>query len=155
MTAYDNTPYKYPRDRSKQNKTTQKKPSEKSRKPSNRTTTIHLRLARFLVSLRDSVRSARAALRASNTHCAADIIIGEPGGTASRPADNKRASFTTLQTDAKSHHEQKYTTRRGHKERNENDNSMYHFPSHCTQLRPHPNSNSSVLSPATLGRHTG
>ena len=94
MTAYNNTSYKHPRDRS--NQKTQKKPPKKSRKPNNRTTTIHLRLARLLVSLRASVRSARAALRASNTHCAADIIIGEPGGTASRPANNKQASFTTL-----------------------------------------------------------
>ena len=95
MTAYNNTSYKHPRDRSNQKKT-QKKPPKKSRKPNNRTTTIHLRLARLLVSLRASVRSARAALRASNTHCAADIIIGESGGTASRPANNKQASFTTL-----------------------------------------------------------
>ena len=94
MTAYNNTSYKHPRDRSNQNNP--KETTEKSRKPNNRTTTIHLRLARLLVSLRDSVRSARAALRASNTHCASDIIIGEPGGTASRPADNKQASFTTL-----------------------------------------------------------
>ena len=92
MTAYNNTSYKHPRDGSNQKKS-QKKPPKKSRKPNNRTTIITLTL---LVSLRASVRSARAALRASNTHCAADIIIGEPGGTASRPANNKQASFTTL-----------------------------------------------------------
>ena len=54
----------------------------------------NLRLASLLVSFNVSVRSARAALRASITHWAADIIIGDPGETAFNPAENNNHKFT-------------------------------------------------------------
>ena len=55
------------------------------------------RLANFLVSFCVSVRSARAALRANMTHCAADITTGKPVETDCRPADNKYNNISKTQ----------------------------------------------------------
>ena len=49
----------------------------------------NLRLAKVFVSFMASFRSLRAAHRANITHCAADIMTGDPEGTDSNPAKQK------------------------------------------------------------------
>ena len=52
------------------------------------------RRAKVFVSFKVSVRAARAAIWASNTHWAADITMGDPGATDFRPTKQEQQGIT-------------------------------------------------------------
>ena len=58
----------------------------------------NLRLAKVLISFKVSLFSARAALRASSTHWAADINISEAGSTDSKPTKQRHQPIIKQET---------------------------------------------------------